>query len=74
MNDWRGNSLEESNAFLSKFGLKKFSKDTPSLLLNPKEDPRQSKNLYAEHPEKVKVMSALLKKYTDGQRCAPERK
>jgi|TARA_B100001093_G_scaffold237657_1_gene227684 hypothetical protein len=33
----------------------------------------QSTNLYAEHPEKVEKMRALLKRYTGGERCAPSR-
>ena len=74
INDSKGNSQGESKAFLKKFGLSTFPKDTPGLLFNLKDDPRQSKNLYADHPEKVKAMSELLKSYTDGERCAPSRK
>ena len=74
INDWRGNSQNESKSFLKRFNLKGFSKNSPGLLFNLKEDPRQSKNVYADHPEKVKVMKELLQRYVSGERCAPKRK
>ncbi|WP_319609253.1 arylsulfatase [Oceaniferula marina] len=68
-----GASGKESQYYLEHFGLQAYLKNNPGLLFNLKEDPRQSKNLYNEHPEKVTAMRALLKRYVDGERCAPER-
>ena len=31
------------------------------------------KNLYAKHPEKVESMRTLLKRYVDGEPCAPNK-
>ena len=42
-------------------------------LFNLKDDPRQSKDLYAEHPDKVASMRNLLHRYIAGERCAPSR-
>lgn len=68
-----GASKKESKEYLEYFGLTEFEKETPGLLFNLKEDPRQSTNLYADHPEKVESMRSLLKRYTGGERCAPSR-
>jgi hypothetical protein len=53
--------------------LEDYGKDNPSLLFNLKNDPGQSKNLYAKHPEKVESMRTLLKRYVDGEPCAPNK-
>ncbi len=66
-----GSSKKESADYLEYFGLEDYGKDNEGLLFNLKDDPRQSKDLYAEHPEKVEQMRALLKRYTGGERCAP---
>lgn len=63
----------EAEAYLNHFGLQAYGKNQPGLLFNLREDPRQSKNLYAHHPARVETMRALLKKYLGGKRCAPER-
>jgi arylsulfatase A-like enzyme len=68
-----GAGQSEPEAYLKRFGLKKYPKDTPGLLFNLKDDPRQSKNLSQKYPEKVTSMRALLNRYTGGERCAPER-
>jgi len=72
MNTSSGAAHSESQAYLQHFNLKTFKK-APGLLFNLKEDQRQSKNLYQENPEKVREMRALLKRYLDGERCAPIR-
>lgn len=69
-----GATQKEQKEYLDHFGLKTYPKEAPGLLFNLKEDPRQSNNLYQQHPEKVAAMRKLLKSYLDGQRCAPERK
>ncbi len=61
------------NAYLQHFELEGYGQDNPGLLFNLKNDPRQSKNLYAQHPEKVASMRSLLNRYIDGERCAPAR-
>ncbi|TWU32033.1 sulfatase family protein [Novipirellula artificiosorum] len=66
-----GSAKKESNDYLKHFGLESYGTGHPGLLFNLKEDPRQSKNLYAKHPEKVESMRSLLKRYTNGERCAP---
>jgi hypothetical protein len=66
-------SKKEGADYLETFGLTDFGKEAEGLLFNLKEDPRQSTNLYAEHPEKVEQMRALQKRYTGGERCAPSR-
>ena len=43
-------------------------------MFNLKEDPRQSDNLYAKYPERVKKMGELLQSYLDGRPCAPNKK
>jgi hypothetical protein len=53
--------------------LETFDKKSPGLLFNLASDPRQSKNLYKQHPEKAESMRSLLKRYTGGERCAPAR-
>ena len=68
-----GASRKEDASYLKYFGLAPFEKGTKGLLFNLKEDPRQSKNLFTENPEKVEAMRALLRSYIDGQRCAPFR-
>jgi arylsulfatase A-like enzyme len=68
-----GASRKEDASYLKYFGLAPFEKSTKGLLFNLKEDPRQSKNLFTENPEKVEAMRALLRSYIDGQRCAPFR-
>lgn len=60
-------------AYLERFQLKVFPKTDKGLLFNLKDDPRQSKNLYKEYPEKVKEMNALLQSYLSGEGCAPSR-
>ena len=73
MNFHSGAMGSEPDAYLKHFGLHKFPKDSPGLLFNLKDDPRQSKNLYKENPERVAAMSKLLDSYVDGERCAPLR-
>lgn len=68
-----GSAREESNAYLQHFKLEGYGKGNPGLLFNLKNDPRQSKNLYVQHPEKVASMRSLLERYIDGERCAPVR-
>ncbi|MEX0321887.1 MAG: arylsulfatase [Puniceicoccaceae bacterium] len=68
-----GAARQESEAYLEHFGLEGYGKGNPGLLFNLKEDPRQSRNLYGDHPEKVERMRSLLKRYVDGERCAPTR-
>ena len=74
INTHSGAAHKEPQSYLDHFGLKKFPKTAKGLLFNLKDDPRQSKNLYKDHSEKVAEMSALLKQYQEGKRCAPERK
>ena len=68
-----GAEQKERTHYLNHFGLTEFPDDAPGLLFNLREDPRQSSNLYDQHPKKVKAMSDLLKSYRNGKRCAPER-
>lgn len=68
-----GAAKKESQAYLQHFGLEAYGKGHSGLLFNLKDDPRQSKNLYEEHPDKVKIMRSLLKRYIGGERCAPAR-
>ena len=63
----------EPKAYLDHFGFAAYPKGNPGLLFNLKDDPRQAKNLYAQHPEKVTAMRTLLKRYVAGERCAPQR-
>jgi arylsulfatase A len=69
-----GSAKKESKSYLQHFGLEGYGKGNPGLLFNLANDPRQSKNLYAKHPEKVASMRSLLKRYIGGERCAPIRK
>lgn len=73
INSHTGAAQTEQKEYLQHFSLKTYPKDTPGLLFNLKEDPRQSKNRYQEHPEKVTTMDKLLKRYLGGERCAPAR-
>lgn len=73
INSHSGAANTEPKAYLEHFGLQDFPKDSPGLLFNLKDDPRQSNNLYQENPERVAAMSALLERYVGGERCAPER-
>ena len=66
-----GSAKKENDAYLKHFDLKAYGKGHEGLLFNLKEDPRQSNNLYVQHPEKVKNMRSLLKRYINGERCAP---
>ena len=68
-----GAAKKESKSYLSHFGLEAYGKGHTGLLFNLKEDPRQSNNLYAKHPDKVNSMRSLLKRYIAGERCAPTR-
>ncbi|MGJ8639005.1 MAG: sulfatase family protein [Opitutaceae bacterium] len=73
INSHTGSAQKEPDAYLKHFTLQTYPKNTPGLLFNLKDDPRQSKNLYNANPERVKAMSALLERYVAGERCAPER-
>ena len=64
---------KEGKHYLERFNLTTFPKDGSPLLFNLQQDPRQTTNLHDEYPEKVKAMNALLTRYLDGERCAPER-
>lgn len=66
-----GASKKEGTHYLEYFGLSEFGKDRDGLLFNLRVDPRQSRDLSGEHPEKVEQMRALLKRYLGGERCAP---
>ncbi|MDB4459102.1 arylsulfatase [bacterium] len=68
-----GSAKKESKSYLQHFGLEGYGKENPGLLFNLKNDPGQSKNLYADHPQRVESMRNLLKRYTNGERCAPTR-
>ncbi len=72
INAHTGASVEKKE-YLEYFGLKAYPKDSPGLLFNLKEDPRQKKNLYIEYPDKVNEMRELLNRYVNGERCAPTR-
>lgn len=73
INKHTGAGQPEPEAYLKRFGLHRFPKDSPGLLFNLRDDPRQSKNLFEENPERVAAMSGLLGSYVGGKRCAPER-
>ena len=68
-----GAAKKETKAYLDRFNLEGYGKGHSGLLFNLKEDPRQSKNLYKEHPGRVENMRELLQRYRDGERCAPLR-
>ena len=69
-----GSARPEPKHYLQHFGLEGYGKENPGLLFNLKNDPGQKKNVYDRHPEKVASMRSLLKRYIDGERCAPLRK
>jgi arylsulfatase A-like enzyme len=48
--------------------------DQPGELFHLKEDLRETRNLYAQYPERVKEMHALLEKYKTEGRSVPPRK
>ncbi|MEM9157981.1 MAG: arylsulfatase [Verrucomicrobiota bacterium] len=73
INTSSGAVQKEPESYLQHFGLQTYPKDTPGLLFNLKEDPRQSTNLYAKYPEKVERMRSLLKSYIEGKPCAPNK-
>ena len=45
----------------------------PAELFHLKEDLRETKNLYAQYPERVKEMRALLERYKTAGRSVPSR-
>ena len=69
-----GAAKKESQSYLKHFGFEAYGKGHPGLLFNLKDDPRQSRNIYADHPGKVTSMRKLLKRYIGGERCAPARR
>jgi arylsulfatase A-like enzyme len=73
INTSSGAAQRENKEYLEHFNLKTYPKDTPGLLFNLKKDPRQSTNLYRNHPEKIIAMNKLLQRYLGGERCAPAR-
>jgi len=73
MNSYKGTHRTEPTSYLQHFGLEQYSQEHKGLLFNLSEDPRQTRNLYNEHPERVKAMNALLNRYINGERCAPPR-
>ena len=54
-----------------RFGVRKH--DQPAELFHLKEDLRETKNLYAQYPERAKEMHALLDKYKTEDRSVPKR-
>ncbi len=66
-----GAARKEEKHYLDRFGLEAYGEGNEGLLFDLKEDPRQSKNLYADYPEKVESMRSLLERYIEGERCAP---
>ncbi|MDF1852472.1 MAG: arylsulfatase [Verrucomicrobiales bacterium] len=68
-----GAAKKETPSYLKRFGLEAYGKGNPGLLFNLAKDPRQSRNLYDRHPERVKEMRSLLRRYRNGERCAPLR-
>ena len=69
-----GSAKKEQDAYLDHFGLQAYGKENEGLLFNLKQDPRQSNNLYTEHPDRVRTMRDLLQNYLDGEPCAPKQK
>jgi arylsulfatase A len=47
--------------------------DQPAALYNLADDLREKKNLYAQYPDRVKTMRALLEKYKTEDRSVPPR-
>ena len=45
--------------------------DTPGQLYNLDDDPGETTNLHAKHPDKVKALTAIVKKYESSGRSAP---
>lgn len=74
LNTSSGAAQREPEGYLEHYGLKTYPKKKTGLLFNLKEDPRQSRDLYEKHPEKVAAMNELLQRYLEGERCAPKRK
>ena len=66
-----GSAKKEQSSYLEHFKLQEYGKEHKGLLFNLKDDPRQSNNLYSQHPSKVKKMRSLLQSYLDGKPCAP---
>ena len=73
INTANGATRKEPAAYLQRFGLSSYPKDTPGLLYNLKDDPGQKNNRYQEEPERVASMLDLLNRYLAGERCAPMR-
>jgi arylsulfatase A len=48
--------------------------DTPGQLYNLAKDPGEKTNIYAKYPEKVKALTAIVKKYESAGRSAPPAK
>jgi len=69
-----GAAKKESREYLDHFGLEAYGKGHDGLLFNLRDDPRQSKNLYEKHPDRVEAMRGLLRLYLGGERCAPVRR
>ena len=68
-----GAAKKEQNDYLDHFGLEPYGKEHQGLLFNLKNDPRQSNNLYPNHPDRVKRMRSLLQSYLNGKACAPNK-
>lgn len=68
-----GSARPAPKHYLQHFGLEGYGEGNPGLLFNLKDDPRQSKNLYSRYPDRVKSMRGLLRRYLDGEHCAPQR-
>ena len=58
--------------FKQKYGIKQHAE--PAELFHLGEDLRETTNLYAQYPERVKQMRALLKKYQEEGRSVPHRR
>ncbi|MEO7651293.1 MAG: arylsulfatase, partial [Bryobacteraceae bacterium] len=61
----------EPAAWRKRFGIQPH--DQPAELFHLKEDLRETKNLYAQYPERVKEMRALLERYKSEGRSVPRR-
>lgn len=73
INSFTGASQKEGETYLEHFGLETYSKETKMLLFNLRGDPRQSKNVAKDYPDKIAAMNKLLEEYIGGKRCAPKR-
>ena len=51
----------------------KYDRDNPGLLFNMRQDVMQRENLYAQHPEIVEKISAILERYKSSGRSVPHR-